>query len=510
MHNIGQVFQSAVLRFGDAIAFDDGETRLTYRELADLTDRVIALYRDLGLKRGDRIAMLQRNSIAFVVTEIAMYRAGIARVAVNARLSPEEYQYILDDSGAQACIYDPEFQAGIDSVRPHLSDRHWLLSDKVIEDARGLARAEEDPAEVRPGDLAILQYTSGTTGRPKGAMITQGSKVHIDRNTLIELPDLGTGDAMLHMTPLTHASGALMLPCLYRGVRQIPSEFKGPEAFVAEVARYGATATFLVPTVIKMISDLAGGEPLPQLQGLKALMYAGSPISKENLATALDVFGESLLQFYGLSEAQFPVAVLRREDHRPGSTKLGSAGRPVAHVEVEIRGDGDAVLPAGETGEIVTRGRHVMAGYWNNHAATAKVLDADGWMHTGDVGFLDEEYYLHLVDRKNDLIISGGFNVYPLEVEHALCRHLDVEDAAVFGIPHDKWGEAVAAAVVLRSGATATAEDLDAHCKELLAGFKRPRHFDFTDELPRNSAGKLLRRRLRAPYWADSERAVQG
>lgn len=510
MHNIGQTIESAIVRYGDAIAVDDGTSAYTFTQLGDITDRLVSLYRESGLRRGDRIAMLQRNSLNFILTEIAMYRAGIARVAVNARLSPAEYAYILDDSGAKACIYDPEFQDGIDSIENDVCCRVWLPSNQAVDLARELPPAQEDAATVQPGAAALIQYTSGTTGRPKGAVITQGSKVQIDRNTLIELPDLGTGDVMLHVTPLTHASGALMLPCLLRGVRQVPLEFRGAQTYLDWVQSWRATVSFLVPTIIKMITEEAGDKPPLELETLKTVVYAGSPISTENLSSALAVFGESLLQFYGLSEAHFPIAALRKEDHRPGATRLGSAGRPVPHVEVQIRGEEGQPLPAGQVGEIATRGAHVMAGYWNNDVATANVIDADGWLYTGDVGYLDQDCFLYLVDRKNDMIISGGFNVYPLEVEHALCSHPQVSDAAVFGIPDDSWGETVAAAVVLEEGATVSEDDLQSHCKSLLAGFKCPRKFDFPATLPRNSAGKLLRRELRRPYWNDGERPIQG
>ncbi|OBI15766.1 hypothetical protein A5712_27840 [Mycobacterium sp. E2327] len=510
MHNVAQAIQSAILRYGDAIALDDGESTYTFTQLGDITDRLVSLYRELGLRRGDRVVMLQRNSINFVLTEIALYRAGIARVAVNARLRPQEYAYIIGDSGAKACIHDPEFQDGIDSMKNEVACPVWLLSDKVVEEARELAPAGEDPAAVKSEAIALIQYTSGTTGRPKGAVITQSSKVEIDRNTLIELPDLGGDDVMLHVTPLTHASGAFLLPCLLRGVRQIPREFRGAGTFIDWVQSCGVTVSFLVPTIIKMITEETGGQRPPEFSRLKTVIYAGSPISAQNLSSALAVFGNSLLQFYGLSEAQLPIATLRKEDHRPGSDRLGSAGRPVPHVEVQIRGDDGRPLPPGQIGEITTRGPHVMAGYWNNSVATANVIDVDGWLRTGDLGYLDDAYFLHLVDRKNDMIISGGFNVYPLEVEDALCAHPQVADAAVFGIPDDRWGETVAAAVVLRDESTVAAADLEAHCKNLLAGFKCPRKFDFVAAVPRNPAGKLLRRELRDPYWRAGERSIQG
>lgn len=510
MHNVGQTINAAIARYGPAVAFADRRSSYTFTELGDITGRIVGLYRQLGLRPGDRIVILQRNGMNFVLSELAMYRAGIARVAVNARLSPEEYAYILEDCGASACIYDPEFEPGIQSIKARVSCPIWLLSTEIVEQSRSIAPADEDAAAIPSTIPALIQYTSGTTGKPKGAVITQRSKVEIDRNTLIELPDLGTQDVMLHVTPLTHASGAMMLPCLLRGVRQIPLEFSGADTFVNWVQEWKATASFLVPTIIKMITEHAAGQPLAQFENLKTVFYAGSPISTENISNALAVFGDRLLQFYGLSEAQFPVTTLRREDHRPGSARLGSAGRPVPHVEVEIRNEHGEAISYGKVGEITTRGPHVMAGYWNNDVATAKVLGADGWFRTGDVGYLDEDGFLHLVDRKNDMIISGGFNVYPLEVEHALARHPSVTDAAVFGIPDDKWGETVAAAVVVRPGATVTEADLRTHCKALLAGFKCPQKFDFLDELPRNSAGKLLRRKLRQPYWVDGERQIQG
>jgi len=510
MQNVADTIEAAITRYGDAIAFDDGTTSYTFAELGEITARIVTVYREAGLRRGDRVVMLQRNSMNFLLTELATYRAGLVRVAVNVRLNPQEYAYILQDSAARACVHDPEFQEGIDSIRGRTSCTVWMSGDDVIGRTAAAAPAADLPLGMKPSEPALIQYTSGTTGRPKGAVLTHGSKVQIDRNVLTEIPTLGVDDVMLHVTPLTHASGALVLPCLLRGARQVPKEFPGARTYIEWVQKYGATLSFLVPTLIKMIAEEAGGRPLPELADLKTVIYAGSPISPENLSAALAVFGDRLLQFYGLSEAWFPIAALRREDHRPGSTALGSAGRPAPFAEVRIQDENGCAVPAGQIGEIATRGPHVMSRYWNNDAATAEVLDADGWFRTGDVGYLDDSYYLHLVDRKNDMIISGGFNVYPLEVEEALCRHADVDDAAVFGVPDHKWGEAVATAVVLRTGAEVTEADLKDHCKNLLAGYKCPRNFEFLLELPRNSAGKLLRRELRKKYWKEGARLIQG
>jgi len=510
VRTVGETIEGAIARYGDLVAFDDGATSYTFAEVGEITARIAGLYREAGLRRGDRIVMLQRNSIDFVLTELAMYRAGIARVAVNSRLNPHEYAYIIEDSGAKACIHDAEFTAGIDSIRGGSSCPLYLVSGDVVEQARSVSPAEFGPGEVAPDAPALIQYTSGTTGRPKGAVLTHASKVQIDRNVLIEMPTLGVEDVMLHVTPLTHASGALMLPCLLRGARQLPLEFPGARTYIEWVGKHRATISFLVPTLMKMITEESGGEPVEEFAGLRAVLYAGSPISPENLSAALAVFGDRLIQLYGLSEAWFPIASLRQEDHKPGSNRLGSAGRPAPYAQVAILDEAGAPVPAGQIGEIATRGPHVMTGYWNNHVATAQVLDADGWFRTGDVGYLDDAHYLHLVDRKNDMIISGGFNVYPLEVEQALCRHPEVFDAAVFAIPDAKWGEAVAAAVVLREGAQVSDEELRAHCQGLLAGFKAPRTFDRAKVLPRNIAGKLLRRQLRNRYWTDGTRQIQG
>jgi acyl-CoA synthetase (AMP-forming)/AMP-acid ligase II len=509
VRTVGETIEGAIARYGDRVALDDGTVRYTFAELGELTARIAGLYREAGLRRGDRVVLLQRNSVNFLLTELALYRAGLVRVAVNVRLSPAEYAYIVSDSGAAACIHDTEFAPGIESIKAGSSRTRWLVSDEVVARA-----ADHDPAPtaaVAPDAPVLIQYTSGTTGRPKGAVLTHASKVQVDRNILIELPAIGTDDVMLHVTPLTHASGALVLPCLLRGVRQVPLEFPGARTYLGWVREHGATLSFLVPTLMKMITEETGGCCPPEFDRLRAVMYAGSPISPENLSGALTVFGDRLLQFYGLSEAWFPITALRGEDHRADAgSRLGSAGRPAPFAEVEVLDDEGRALPAGRTGEIATRGPHVMSGYWNNHVATAAVLDPDGWFRTGDVGYLDADHYLHLVDRKNDMIISGGFNVYPLEVEDALCRHPRVADAAVYGVPDDTWGEAVVATVVLTPGDPVPDDDLRAHCKAELAGFKCPKTFARADELPRNSAGKLLRRELRAPHWRDGARLIQG
>src|SRR5579884_324649 len=506
MSTLGTIIERACHRYGDAVAIDDGDRRLTFADVGRATVRVANYYRSLGLRRGDRVAIQMRNGTAYILAEFALYRAGLVKVAVNFRYTPAESSFIVEDSGASAFIVGSATEVdGAGSQVPHL-----IRAEDILQAAADPSFDTADAVETRPDDLALLQYTSGTTGRPKGAMYTHAARLIIDRDLLAELPGVGPGDVMLHVSPLSHASGAMMIPLFVRGVTQVPAEFAGAGELLEQVRARRATITFLVPTVLNMVAAHTGGRRPEELHDLHTVVYAGSPISPEHLQGALSVFGPSLVQFYGLSEAWLPITCLTKRDHGRERRHLGSAGRPVPFVDVVVRGPGGEVLGPGEPGDICVRGDHVMAGYWNNHRATAESIDADGWLVTGDIGFEDEEGFVHLVDRKNDMIVSGGFNVYPLEVESTLALHPAVVEAAVFGVPDETWGELVAAAVVLRDGSTVEPPELVAHCRDHLAAFKCPRRFEFLDELPRNSTGKVLRRVVRDKHWQGRERAIQG
>jgi acyl-CoA synthetase (AMP-forming)/AMP-acid ligase II len=485
----------------------DGEVRegraITYRALGESLARFCsALARD-GLSKGDRIAVLLDNCIELVVTEWACLTAGYVWVALNARSSAAEVHAILEDSRPALLVVDPRYEpllpaarVGCRVVRVGPEWDAWLEH----------AEAATPRSEPRAGDPVRLRYTSGTAGKPKGAVLPRRTyDTSIEAVTAVMQP-LRSDDVLLQCAPMTHAAGAMLLPHVRVGACAVLVDRFDARAFAGIVERYHATAAFLVPTMLVRVLD-ALDDPR-RLASLRAIVYGGASMPVEPLVRGIDRLGAVFVQIYGLTESTWPVAALLREDHRRRANendeawrnRLASCGRPTSVGEVRIVDGAGADAPANEPGELWVRGGNTMAGYWplgNSASRDVKGLDADGWMHTGDVAVRDAEGYLTIVDRLHDMIVSGGFNVYPREVEDALCSHPAVLEAAVVGRPSTEWGETVHAAVVLKSGRTASADELIAHCAARIAGFKKPRTIEIVERLPRNAAGKILRRALR-------------
>jgi acyl-CoA synthetase (AMP-forming)/AMP-acid ligase II len=344
-------------------------------------------------------------------------------------------------------------------------------------------------------DVARLRYTSGTTGRPKAAVLTHGCALASLRNLLAELHELGPADTIAHVAPLTHASEALLAPAFWRGARSLLCRDFEPAALRELIHREQVTTIFLVPTMIASLVEAAGRPDA--FASLRTVVYGAAPIADDVLVRALGSFGPVLLQIYGLSECPFPITTLRKEDHRDPALRA-TCGLPTTLNEIRVLdGEGRPLLP-GEVGTIAVRGPQLMREYWCDPEATAAAL-VDGWLRTGDLGRMDDAGFLTLVDRSDDVIISGGFNVYPREVEVVLEAHPAVAEAAVVGIPHPRWGRGVAAWVVCKPAAAAGEQELIDFCRARLAGYKKPLQITFVPALPKSSTGKLLRRELRAP-----------
>jgi acyl-CoA synthetase (AMP-forming)/AMP-acid ligase II len=343
--------------------------------------------------------------------------------------------------------------------------------------------------------VARLRYTSGTTGRPKAAVLTHGCVLASLRKLLAELHDLGTADTVAHVAPLTHASEALLAPAFWRGARSLLCREFEPGAFRELIRRERVTTLFLVPTMIASLIEAPGASDA--FASLRTVVYGAAPIPDDVLVRALATLGPVLLQIYGLSECPFPITTLRKEDHLEPARR-GSCGLTTALNEVQVLDVEGCPLPSGEVGTIAVRGPQLMREYWRDPEATSAVL-VDGWLRTGDLGRIDDAGFLTLVDRSDDVIISGGFNVYPREVEVVLEAHPAVAEAAVVGIPHPRWGRSVAAWVVCKPSASAREQELIDFCRARLAGYKKPLQVTFVDALPKSSTGKLLRRELRAP-----------
>ena len=519
--NVGQFLTKTARTFPDNLAVVHGQKKLTYAQFNTRVNKLANALNRLGIQKEDRVALLQYNYPETLESIFACFKAGCGAVPINFRLHPNEYAFIIDHSEAKAVILSPEFNQVIMGIRdriPHV--RHLIsLSDVQGEllDYEELLSAEADQFEdtdVQPDDLAWLFYTSGTTGMPKGAMLTHRNLVAASMNFYADIcPGFGPDDVVLHAAPLSHGSGLYALPNIGKGATNVilASKSFDPELIFQTIEEYRVTNMFAAPTMVKLMAESPAVDRYDHTS-LSALNYGGGPMLAEDLKQAMENLGPCLVQLFGQAESPMTITYLPHGDHlTEGSThqmnRLSSAGFPRTDVEVKIL-DGDGKeLPQGETGEIVTRSDLVMKGYWRNPEATNRALK-NGWLHTGDMGYMDEKGYLFIMDRSKDMIISGGENIYPREIEEVLIRHDAVREVAVIGIPDDKWGEAIKAVVALLPGMSITEEELISFCRHHIASYKKPKSVDFVDALPKNNYGKILKRELRAGYWKDKVRKV--
>ncbi len=503
--------------YGEREAVVDEKTRLTFRQVDRRSNRLAHALLAASPEQGARVALLMPNRAEFVEADFAIAKAGKVKLPINPRLAAAERLHLLRDSGADTLIFDLQFADFVSEARRELEG----VRSFVALGGRGagaeeyeelLARASDAAPGIHPPDDAasFLLYTSGTTGRPKGATSTQRGRRAATLTMLAEEIEADPGDAMVHVGSVAHGSGSKILAYFLRGARNILVPKWDPQAFLALVARERATGSFMVPTMLGALLEAARHEST-DTSSLRAISYGGAPIAPSRLEQIVERFGSVFVQVYGSCEAPHPLTVLTRAEHRPPpgqQARLASIGRETAQTELRLVDDAGRDVPPGETGEMWVRGAHVMSGYWNNPAATAEAF-RDGWYRTGDVARRDEDGYCYIVDRVRDMIISGGLNVYPAEVEACLQRHPAVLEAAVIGVPDDEWGESVKAIVVLRPGAAAGEAALIEHCRAHLAGYKKPRSVDFVQELPKGSTGKILKRDLREPWWEGRKRRVQ-
>ena len=452
----------------------------SYREMAQRASRLsTGLKTKLGLKPGDRVALAMKNCPEFYEALFACWHAGMTAVPMNAKLHPKEFAYILDDSGAKACFVSPDLAAAIPGAIPMEAS---LLGEETA------------AAEAGPEDPAWLFYTSGTTGVPKGAVLTHRNLLFQTQAYFADIDRLGPGDSALHPAPLSHGSGLYGLPHFAAGaVNVIPESAQFDPAEIFELLeRWPNASFFAAPT---MLVRLAASPVARTPAGLKTITYGGAPMYVADCLRAIELFGPRLYQLFGQGEAPMTITGLPQSLHaREFVAKLATCGLARTGVEVKIFDDADRELPPGQAGEIVTRSDCVMAGYWRNPEASAKTLRG-GWLHTGDVGSLDAEGFLTIRDRSKDMIISGGSNIYPREIEEVLLRHPAVAECSVVGRKHPEWGEEVVAFIVAK-GALDISE-LDALCLDNIARFKRPRDYRFVDALPKNNYGKVLKTELR-------------
>ncbi len=499
---VDELLDRAVREYPERVAVIDGATRLSYRELGARADRIGGALQELGVAPGDRVAILDRNSRSYLELYFALPRIGAVAVPMNYRLAPAELAYILGDSTAKVLLFSRDYADLALAARGQVAAvEHILcLEDEIDVFARGSAPLQ--PVSRSPDDEFLQMYTSGTTGRPKGAMLTHDNMI---ANTLTALyeRDYAATDTYLHVCPLYHCADLeLYYGMVYAcGGNVVLREFD-PERVLATIETERVSVTFLVPAMINFLLETPGLDEF-DLSSLRLIVYGGAAIPADRLRAALDRLPCKLSQGYGLTETSPILCVLPVEDHvltGPKAKRIASCGRPAYGVEVRIFDDADEECAAGVVGEIVARGRNIMKGYWRLPEETERALRG-GWFHTGDLGYQDEDGYIYIVDRKKDMIITGGENVYPREIEEVLYTHPAVLEAAVIGVPSPRWGEAVKALVVCRPGASTTEADIVAFCRERLAHFKTPASVDFVAALPRNPSGKVLKRRLRERYW---------
>jgi acyl-CoA synthetase (AMP-forming)/AMP-acid ligase II len=517
MSGLATLIHRAARQFRDDIAVVDGERRWTFQEVDRRSNRLANALGALSGTAPGRVGLLLPNCVEAVEADFALIKARKTKVPINTRLADGEREYVLLNSGAETLVFDEQFASWVEAAAERLPDLKHLIA--VGDAAAGahayedlLARADDRPPrlELDPFGASFILYTSGTTGRPTGATATNRSRLAATVSMWIDELDVRAGDGMVHVGSMAHGSGSKTLAYFLRGARNIPVAKFEADRFLDLVGRERATGTFVVPTMIAMLVEAMGerGDGVPET--LRTVSYGGAPITPTALTEALATFGGVFVQVYGSCEAPHPVMVLSKLDHRVSldtAHRLGSVGRETTLVEVKLAGSDGEEVPVGEPGEMWVRGPNVMTGYWGNDEATEAVLH-DGWYRTGDVARRDEDGFFYIVDRARDMVITGGLNVYPAEVEAAVASHPSVAEVAVIGVPDARWGESVKALVVLRREAHATAEELLEHCRPLLAGYKKPKSFDFVDSLPKGSTGKVLKRELRAPFWKGEARAV--
>ena len=455
-------------------------TVLTYGELAARVARLASgLKEKLSLKSGDRVALAMKNCPEYHQILFACWHAGLTAVPMNAKLHAKEFAYILENAGAKACFVTPDLTPALPAGISTAELQRFLEEPSA-------------PADVSPDDPAWLFYTSGTTGVPKGAVLTHRNLMFQTHAYFADIDALGPGDTILHPAPLSHGSGCYALPHFAAGAANVIPESGGfdPEEIFALLDHWPNGSFFAAPTmVVRLLSSRAARAP----KQLKTIIYGGAPMYVADALRAIDLFGPRLYQLYGQGEAPMTITGLPQSEHAQ-RRHLETAGIPRTGVEVKIFDTEDRELPPGEVGEVVTRSDCVMAGYWKNPDATAKARRG-GWLHTGDVGAMDAQGFLTIKDRSKDMIISGGSNIYPREIEEVLLRHPAVAECSVVGRAHAEWGEEVVAFIVSRS--QVSPQELEKLCLDSIARFKRPREYRFVDALPKNNYGKVLKTELR-------------
>ncbi len=504
-------------------AYLQDDRRYSFDEIGELSCRIANGLLAAGLPKETKGAVWAVNDVTAWACTLGLWRANMCWIPVGARNSADENHYVLDAFDCEVLFFQKYFAPVIAELKPRLPQiKLWICIDDELPEfpgARSLASWVKDQPATPPNvpvdldDVVMLSATGGTTGMPKGVMNTHRSAQTFCAHFMIGCPYEGNDKPVnLAAAPMTHTAGLLSVPCTARGGTVVVVTKPDPAILLGAIPKYQVTELFLPPTVIYRLLDIPDLGKKVDFSSLKYFMYGAAPMSVEKLKQAIEVIGPVMMGGYGQTEAPASIAYLTPGEHLvdgklASDERLGSVGVPNPLVRVEIMNDANEILAKGETGEICVRGDLVMKGYYKAPDKTAETI-IDGWLHTGDVGHIDAEGYLHITDRKKDMIISGGFNVYPSEVEQVIWSHPAVQDCAVIGVPDETWGEAVKAVVELNAGQQVCAEELIARCKEKLGSVKAPKSVDFVDALPRSPVGKVLKKDLRAQYWQNTSRKI--
>ena len=506
--------------YKESVAVIDGKRQITYSELKDWSDRIGHGLVSLGLQKGERVGVLLPNSLEFIPVQHGIWKSGGVLVQMPTRAAASVHQANLEQTAATTLIYHEDFDDVVAAMRDQLPklDRFIRIGGSATDDVSFSELVDSQPAtrpDVAVGlhDEAYVLFTSGSTGEPKGVIQSHFTWGHYAISAGLEIGDIRFGEIFAHGAPLTHFTQIFVMPTFLRGGTNVILHGLEVNGLLSAIETYGVTATAVVPTIVYLLLDHARRGDY-DLSSLKTMIYAGSPMSPDRLRDALEAFGPIFIQTYAGTEQGY-VSCMRKDDHRVDTEldlqRLASAGRPMFQTEISIQDEEDTHLPVGQVGEICSRQLGQMLGYIDSSRNSEALRD--GWVHTGDIGRLDEDGFLYLVDRKKDLVVSGGFNVFPRQVEDVLLGDDSVAQVAVFGVPHEKWGEAVHAVIVLKEDAFSspgehTAARLKERVKTVLGSISSPKTMEFVDDLPLNPAGKVDKKSLRAPFWQGRDRQV--
>lgn len=518
-YSIAQTVRDRAVEFGNNPVFSFKGDALSYLDFHNNSSRTANGLIAQGLEKGDRVAFLGKNSPAYFELIAAVSKTQTVVTPINWRLAGPELVYVLNDCKAKMIFADAEYCESVSQLQSSLLLKPMLIC--VEQSFEGVSytqwQSEFDPTDPRldesADDEVVQLYTSGTTGKPKGAILTDRALLALrgqEHDDVMQDWQLyEQGETGLLAMPCFHVGGTSFgLGIIHSGAHAVIIPEYDPNEVLTLIEKYKVSKVFMVPAALKIILENPRIDDV-DLTSLNYIFYGASPIPSELMRESIDRFGCGFVQMYGMTESGGTIVALPPEDHDPdGNEKMGSVGKPLWGVELKIIDEQGNTLRPGSIGEIATRSAKNMKAYWNLPEASKDTFDDEGWLRTGDAGYLDEQGYLYIHDRVKDMIISGGENVYPAEVENALYSHPDVSDVAVIGVPDDKWGEAIKAFVVLKPGVSKNAKTIIDFSRTQIASYKCPKTIDFIDVLPRNPSGKVLRRELREPFWEGKTKAV--